>query len=161
MIDKYREIVETPVGKIEILCDSKSVYRIDLLNSQETSLVLNPNPITDLAKVQLKEYFDGKRKQFDLPLSPQGTEYQKRVWQHLMDIPYGVTISYKTLAIATGNENASRAVGHANSKNTIMIVIPCHRVIGATGALTGYAGGLDVKKWLIEHEQKFANETGL
>lgn len=161
MTDVYREIVETPVGKIEILSDGQSIYRLDLLKENECVLEKNPDAITERAKQQLNEYFEGQRKTFDLPLLPQGTEYQKNVWQHLKDIPYGVTISYKALAIATGNENASRAVGHANSKNTIMIVIPCHRVIGANGALTGYAGGIDVKRWLIAHEQKFANLTGL
>ena len=161
MTDFYREIIETPVGKIEILSDGQSIFRLDLLKEVAGTLETNPNAITELAKIQLYEYFEGQRKSFDLPLSPQGTEYQKRIWRHLMDIPYGVTISYKALAIASGNHNASRAVGHANSKNTIMIVIPCHRVIGANGGLTGYAGGLDVKEWLITHEQKFANTSGL
>lgn len=157
MIDFYRDELETPFGTLEIICESKHLLRIDILRSEVGERLINTNAITEKTKRQLEAYFEGKRVDFDLPLLPQGTAYQKKVWQHLLKIPYGVTISYKTLACWTGNENASRAVGHANSKNPIMIVIPCHRVIGKNGTLTGYAGGLDVKKWLIEHEQKFAN----
>ncbi|GAU78313.1 methylated-DNA--[protein]-cysteine S-methyltransferase [Fusibacter sp. 3D3] len=157
MTDFYRDEMETPFGIIEIISESPYLLRIDILRTTEGERPINPNEITEKTKRQLDEYFEGKRVDFDLPLSPQGTAYQKKVWQYLLEIPYGVTISYKTLACWTGNENASRAVGHANSKNPIMIVIPCHRVIGKNGTLTGYAGGLDVKQWLIEHEQKFAN----
>ena len=156
MTNVYRDELVTPIGILEIMSDESFLMKLDLLKTTDGLRPINPNQITERAKNQLLEYFEGKRTVFDLPLSPQGTDYQKKVWQHLLDIPYGETISYKTLATRIGNEKASRAVGHANSKNTIMIVIPCHRVIGKNGALTGYAGGIDVKKWLIEHEQKFA-----
>ncbi len=161
MTHVYRDELVTPIGILEIVSDESFLIKLDLLKTTDGLRPINPNPITERAKNQLLEYFEGKRTVFDIPLSPQGTDYQKKVWQHLLDIPYGKTISYKTLATRTGNEKASRAVGHANSKNTIMIVIPCHRVIGKNGALTGYAGGIDVKKWLIEHEQKFAIRQSL
>ncbi|MBF4693485.1 methylated-DNA--[protein]-cysteine S-methyltransferase [Fusibacter ferrireducens] len=161
MTNVYRDEFVAPFGILEIMADESHLMKLDLLKSEHADRRINPNPITDRTKDQLRDYFEGKRMVFDLPILPQGTEYQKKVWQHLLNIPYGETISYKTLAIWTGNDKASRAVGHANSKNTIMIVIPCHRVIGKNGELTGYAGGLDVKRWLIEHEQKFANTKGL
>jgi methylated-DNA-[protein]-cysteine S-methyltransferase len=101
---------------------------------------------------QLREYFAGRRREFDLPLSPQGTEFQKSVWRRLQEIPYGATISYGELAKRVGNANASRAVGAANGKNPLPIVVPCHRVIGANGKLVGFGGGLPVKQALLEIE---------
>lgn len=110
---------------------------------------------TDLlaeAEKQLEEYFNGKRKEFQLPLAPEGTFFQRKVWAALQTIPYGETRSYKEIAIQTGNEKACRAVGMANNRNPISILIPCHRVIGSDGKLVGYAGGLDRKKFLLELE---------
>jgi len=104
------------------------------------------------AIAQLHEYFDRRRTVFDLPLAPVGTPFQQRVWTALLDIPHGVTISYGELATRLGDPKASRAVGLANGRNPISIVIPCHRVIGANGNLTGYGGGLDRKEWLLRHE---------
>jgi len=101
---------------------------------------------------QLLEYFTGRRREFDLPLLLHGTEFQKRVWRALTEIPYGRTSSYGDLARQVGNANASRAVGLANGRNPIAIVVPCHRVIGADGSLTGYGGGLERKRWLLAHE---------
>jgi methylated-DNA-[protein]-cysteine S-methyltransferase len=101
---------------------------------------------------QLNEYFAGSRREFDLPLRPQGTLFQQRVWQQLTEIRYGETLSYGELAKRIGNPNASRAVGLANGSNPISIVVPCHRVIGADGSLTGYGGGLERKRWLLAHE---------
>lgn len=114
---------------------------------QETSLLKN-------AFVQLEEYFNGERKEFDLPLDPKGTDFQKKVWNALRNIPYGETRSYKQVAAAIGQANASRAVGMANNKNPLIILIPCHRVIGANGSLVGYAGGLDVKQKLLDLEKQ-------
>lgn len=111
------------------------------------------NPVLREAIRELSEYFLKQRKEFDLPLSPQGTEFQKRVWQALRTIPYGETRSYGEIAKQIGNPKASRAVGGANNKNHIMIVIPCHRVIGANGALVGFGGGLDVKEYLLQLEK--------
>lgn len=104
------------------------------------------------AIAQLHDYFDRRRTVFDLPLAPVGTPFQQRVWMALLDIPHGVTISYGELATRLGDPKASRAVGLANGRNPISIIIPCHRVIGANGNLTGYGGGLDRKEWLLRHE---------
>ena len=109
-------------------------------------------PIADVAR-QLQAYFDGDLKQFDLPIDPQGTPFQQLVWKELCNIPYGITISYGELAARIGNPKGSRAVGLANGRNPISIIVPCHRVIGANGKLVGYGGGLDRKIWLLELEQ--------
>jgi methylated-DNA-[protein]-cysteine S-methyltransferase len=105
---------------------------------------------------QLIQYFNGERRQFDLPLHQPGTPFQQEVWNHLLTIPFGKTISYLDLAKMTGDSKATRAVANANGKNNIAIIIPCHRVIGSNRELTGYAGGLWRKKWLLEHEAKIA-----
>lgn len=110
-------------------------------------------PLLKKANEELQEYFSGKRKVFDLPLVIEGTEFQKMVWKALSEIPYGTTCSYKDIALKIGNEKASRAVGMANNKNPIPIIVPCHRVVGANGKLVGYAGGLDVKQKLLEIEK--------
>jgi len=106
------------------------------------------------AKKQLNAYFKGERKQFDLELNPKGTGFQKQVWKELVKIPYGTTLSYGELAQRIGNPKASRAVGMANGKNPISIIIPCHRVIGATGSLTGFGGGIKVKQYLLDLESR-------
>ncbi|MGM9530715.1 methylated-DNA--[protein]-cysteine S-methyltransferase, partial [Intestinibacter sp.] len=115
-------------------------------------LVIQESDLTKKAYVQLKEYIEGQRKQFDLPLTPNGTEFQRKVWNALTKIPYGETRSYKDIAIAVGNEKASRAVGMANNKNPIPIIIPCHRIVGSNKKLVGYAGGLDLKEKLLSLE---------
>lgn len=110
---------------------------------------------TDLirrAYIQMTEYMDGRRRTFDLPLAPKGTEFQKRVWQALCDIPYGQTRTYKEIAVAIGNPKAVRAVGMANNRNPLMIVVPCHRVIGSDGKMIGYAAGVDKKEFLLRLE---------
>jgi methylated-DNA-[protein]-cysteine S-methyltransferase len=127
------------------------------LNSDAPDLQLNGTPCDDLAlfveaKRQLTAYFEGKLTQFDLPLAPDGTEFQQRVWAELQNIPFGETISYGELARRIGNPNASRAVGLANGRNPLSIIIPCHRVIGANGKLTGYSGGLSRKERLLQLE---------
>jgi methylated-DNA-[protein]-cysteine S-methyltransferase len=105
-------------------------------------------------RVQLAEYFAGQRREFDVPLKLAGTPFQRRVWQELGRIPYGATISYAQLAQRIGKPTASRAVGHANGRNPISILVPCHRVVGADGRLTGYAGGVDKKRWLLNWERR-------
>ncbi len=119
---------------------------IDLAEQKNT-------PLIALAKSQLEEYFQGRRKAFTLPLQPVGTPFQRKVWDALCTIPYGETRSYKEIALQIQNPKGCRAVGMANNRNPIMIVIPCHRVIGSNGALVGYAGGLDIKEWLLGHEK--------
>jgi methylated-DNA-[protein]-cysteine S-methyltransferase len=110
-------------------------------------------PLLKRANKELQEYFEGRRKTFDLPLVMEGTEFQKKVWKALMEIPYGATCSYKDIAVTIGNEKASRAVGMANNKNPIPIIVPCHRVVGANGKLVGYAGGLNIKEMLLKIEK--------
>ncbi|HHX66488.1 MAG: methylated-DNA--[protein]-cysteine S-methyltransferase [Miniphocaeibacter sp.] len=109
---------------------------------------------------QIEEYLQGKRKEFNLPLETKGTDFQNRVWNSLKKIPYGKTFSYKDIAVDIGNEKASRAVGNANNKNPIVIVIPCHRVIGKNGKLVGYGGGISIKKKLLELEEKHSENKG-
>jgi methylated-DNA-[protein]-cysteine S-methyltransferase len=116
---------------------------------------ISTDQLTSQAARQLGEYFSGKRRKFDIPLNPSGTEFQQAVWEALLSIPYGETRSYKQVAEMVGNPKGSRAVGMANNKNPISIIIPCHRVIGSNGALIGYAGGLDMKKGLLELEGAF------
>jgi methylated-DNA-[protein]-cysteine S-methyltransferase len=113
------------------------------------------NKLTGMAAKQIEEYIAGKRKRFELPLLPEGTAFQKLVWRELVKIPYGETRSYRQIASQTGNAAASRAVGMANNKNPIPIIIPCHRVVGSNGSLTGYAGGLELKKHLLELEERY------
>ncbi len=151
---------DTPIGTLRIVGDDDGVERVDLPNSaasdpdpewraRRRSL---PGPL-QRAKRQLLEYFDGARRDFDLPLAPAGTPFQHRVWDELRRIPYGETISYGELARRIGRPTASRAVGAANGRNPLAIVVPCHRVIGADGTLTGYGGGLPVKETLLAHER--------
>ncbi len=121
------------------------------IKQQDTPLIVS-------AKQQLGEYFLGTRKNFQLPLLPSGTPFQQKVWDALCTIPYGETRSYKDIALQIQNPKGCRAVGMANNRNPIIIVIPCHRVIGSNGALVGYAGGLGVKEWLLEHEKKYLPE---
>ncbi|MPN64340.1 Methylated-DNA--protein-cysteine methyltransferase [bioreactor metagenome] len=120
---------------------------------QEKSVMNKGNEILENTIAQLNEYFNGSRKAFDLKVSLNGTDFQKNVWNELLKISYGETLSYKSLAIRVGNEKSVRAVGSANSRNKIWIIVPCHRVIGTNGSLTGYAGGIDRKQWLLNHEK--------
>jgi len=110
------------------------------------------HPVLAAAVAQLGEYFSGRRTEFDLPIDPVGTDFQRRAWRELEQIPFGETITYGEQAVRLGDRNKTRAVGSANGKNPIPIVVPCHRVVGADGTLTGFAGGLDTKAWLLDHE---------
>ena len=112
------------------------------------------NSVLDRAEAQLGEYFDGTRRHFDLPLELRGTEFQQQVWQSLAEIPFGETSTYGKQAAAIGRPRAIRAVGSANGRNPLSIVLPCHRIVGADGKLTGFAGGLDTKRWLLDHEER-------
>jgi len=150
-------VIETRIGPLTIVVDGEgSVTELWL---SDASLRLGPEPryrcdesATSDAGVQLVEYANGERRQFDLPLAPRGSAFQQKVWEQLLLIPYGETRSYGQLAAMLGNPNGSRAVGRANATNPIGIVIPCHRVIGASGDLTGYGGGLPMKQRLLELE---------
>ncbi|MBP1927130.1 methylated-DNA-[protein]-cysteine S-methyltransferase [Sedimentibacter acidaminivorans] len=146
---------DTTIGKIGISENGKAVTNIYFENeSLENKVQLVETPLIKNAFEQIKEYLNGKRKTFDFPIELNGTEFQKSVWRALQEIPYGETKTYKEIAIAIGNEKACRAVGMANNKNPLPIVIPCHRVIGANGKLVGYAGGLNIKENLIKIENK-------
>lgn len=134
----------------KIVCDEEYLLQI---KSVEEKTSPSKNELTEKVKTQLDEYFRGKRREFELPLSFKGTSFQKKVWEQLLKIPYGQTCSYLDIAKMIGNPKACRAVGGANNKNPIWIVIPCHRVIGANGALTGYGGGVELKKRLLEIEK--------
>lgn len=142
---------ETELGIIGIRENSKSITDIYFSKVDTNDNIEETDLIKECFK-QLKEYFEGNRTKFDLPLDPIGTEFQSKVWNELLKIPYGETKSYKDVAIAIGNEKACRAIGMANNKNPIPIIIPCHRVIGSNGKLVGYSGGLGVKEKLLNIE---------
>ncbi len=148
---------ETKIGEITIFENGKDITHLHFGKFVFEDANITETPLLKKASNQLQEYFSGKRKLFDLPLSPQGTEFQQRVWNALQEIPYGKTCSYKDIAKNIGNIKACRAVGMANNKNPLPIFIPCHRVVGANGKLVGYGGGLDIKEKLLEIE-KLASE---
>ncbi len=147
---KYME--QTPVGTLKIVSDGKALREISFFEGE--TLEDKPDSITDEAEKQLREYFAGKRRDFDIPLTLEGTPFRKKVWKELCNIPYGMTVSYKYIAKKIDCK-AARPVGGANNKNPIVIVVPCHRVIGQNGALTGYGGGLWRKEILLELESKY------
>ncbi|SOC79485.1 methylated-DNA-[protein]-cysteine S-methyltransferase [Salinimicrobium sediminis] len=146
-------VIKTPLGNAILEGDEEGIVRFQLMD-EEVSISPTPAPEFCEAIEQLEEYFAGHRKIFTLKLNPQGTEFQKKVWQALLTIPYGKTTSYMELSKTLGDPLAIRAVAAANGKNPLWIILPCHRVIGSDGSLTGYAGGLWRKKWLLEHEQQ-------
>jgi methylated-DNA-[protein]-cysteine S-methyltransferase len=153
------DIVDSPVGRLLLTGDERALGGLFMMDTGGHSL--SPAPewtrrpgMFGMAADQLAEYFAGSRTEFDLPLAPHGTPFQLAVWAELTQIPYGVTASYGEVAAALGKSAlASRAVGLANGRNPISIIVPCHRVIGADGSLTGYGGGLDRKEWLLRHEK--------
>ena len=142
----------SPIGPLLITYNHTHIIGVhfDRLQTAETT----QNSLIQTCIIQLDEYFAGSRKTFVLPLEPPGTDFQRRVWSALQHIDHGKTATYGTIAAAIGNPKASRAVGGANNKNPIIIIIPCHRIIGSTGAMVGYGGGLHRKIWLLEHESK-------
>ena len=141
---------KTPLGIAKIIGDENGISEISI--TDEGILSDSIPTILQEAVSQLQEYFEGKRICFDFKMNPKGTEFQQRVWQELLNIPFGKTISYMDLSKKLGDIKAIRAVASANGKNPLWIVVPCHRVIGTDGSLTGYAGGIWRKKWLLEHE---------
>ena len=148
---------ESPVGRLLLVADEGGLREL-LFERGRTSPTIdasweNNDPLLREAIRQLRAFFAGERQHFDLELNPQGTGFQQRVWRALQEIPFGQTISYRELARRLGNPAASRAVGLANGSNPIAIIIPCHRVIGSNGTLTGYGGGLENKRWLLDFER--------
>lgn len=140
----------TPLGNAKILGDTNGIASITIIDQGELSAEI-PS-VLQQAVTELQEYFEGKRTDFTFKINPEGTPFQQKVWQGLLAIPFGKTMSYLQLAQKLGDVKAIRAVASANGKNPLWIVVPCHRVIGTDGSLTGYAGGLWRKKWLLEHE---------
>ncbi|WMI68864.1 methylated-DNA--[protein]-cysteine S-methyltransferase [Mangrovimonas sp. YM274] len=150
-------IINTPLGYTKISGNQDGITSVTVLDTKETPTDVIPEVLEDCA-YQLHEYFEGKRQQFNLQLNPEGTEFQKTVWKQLATIPYGTTTSYLELSKQLGDIKAIRAVANANGKNPIWIIVPCHRVIGSDGSLTGYAGGLHRKQWLLEHESPYKQQ---
>ncbi len=150
--------IETPLGHAKIAGDEDGIASVSILDTKEELSEVIPESLLGCA-TQLKAYFNNQLKSFDLKLNPEGTTFQKRVWNQLQLIPYGKTISYLELSKELGDIKAIRAVANANGKNPLWIIVPCHRVIGSDGSLTGYAGGLHRKQWLINHESAFKQQT--
>jgi methylated-DNA-[protein]-cysteine S-methyltransferase len=154
--------IESPIGRMLVTRDEQGITGLDLPEGRHPRRVRPGWQRDDAAfedvRTQLGEYFAGTRREFDLPLHMIGAPFQRRVWETLCAIPYGETTSYGKIAAALGDPGSARAVGAANGQNPVPIIVPCHRVIGADGSLTGYGGGLPTKRWLLDHE---AAQTGL
>ncbi|MBG44831.1 MAG: cysteine methyltransferase [Aequorivita sp.] len=159
---KYEDYVDTPIGILMLSFNEKFDLVSAIFPEEEITLpVANGFGTEEIQQIkkQFEEYFNGTRKSFNMKLSPEGTEFQKKVWSELLNIPYGKTATYQQMANTLGDPKVIRAAASANGKNPISIVIPCHRVIGSDGSLTGYAGGLHRKKWLLEHENPSAQQS--
>ena len=151
MSNQFYSTYESPLGTLYLTSNQDALLGVSF--SPGVTKERGNNTVLDMTMQQLNAYFNGKLQQFSVPYELQGTAFQKTVWEALCTIPYGTVVSYQDIAIAIGNPKAVRAVGMANNKNPISIIIPCHRVIGKQGSLTGYAGGLDKKQWLLSHER--------
>ncbi len=149
--------INSPLGITKIAGDENGIAVISVLSEGKISTEI-PSELQE-AVTQLQDYFEGKRTDFDFKLNPKGTDFQQKVWQELLQIPFGKTMSYMDLSKKLGDVKAIRAVASANGKNPLWIVVPCHRVIGTDGSLTGYAGGLWRKKWLLEHENPTTQQS--
>lgn len=144
----------SPIGPLFIREENKMITHLSFQPLSCAGDILSETPLLSETKKQLDQYFAGRRKFFDLPLKPRGTDFQQKVWKELQKIKYGETVSYLEIAERVGNPKACRAVGMANHRNPIAIVIPCHRVVGKSGQLTGYAGGLHIKEFLLNLEKE-------
>ena len=149
----------SPLGVLRLYGHADALCGIYLPEQPVPAAPHRASPVLDATAEQLVEYFAGRRRTFDVPLAPRGTGFQAIVWRALTAIPFGETRSYGELARAIGRPAASRAVGAANGRNPISIIVPCHRVIASSGQLTGYAGGLAAKKWLLDHEARFGQQA--
>ena len=154
--------IETPIGLLTLVASNVGLRAVLWPDDDPARVRLGErsedaaHPVLAAAAAQLGEYFRGERTEFDLPLDPVGTDFQRAAWDALRQIPFGTTISYGEQAAQMGDRRKARAVGAANGRNPLSIVVPCHRVVGATGSLTGFAGGVDTKAWLLTHEQRYA-----
>jgi methylated-DNA-[protein]-cysteine S-methyltransferase len=152
----YSSSFESPLGWIAAYSNGETIREVLFVDEVTES---NDCDVSRLAISQLQEYFSGARTTFDLPLAPQGTEFEQRVWTELQHVQFGLTASYLDIAKKLNNTGAIRAVGRANGANPIAIIVPCHRIIGSDGTLTGYAGGLWRKRWLLDHEARIAGTS--
>jgi methylated-DNA-[protein]-cysteine S-methyltransferase len=159
----FTAVFESPIGSLEIKAEEKGILEVNFV--EKSGLMRPPGgaaadgpEVLRACLSQLEEYFRGKRTSFSLPLRLEGTAFQKKVWAALLRVPFGKTTTYGAIAAAVGNTRAGRAVGGANHRNPVSIIVPCHRVIGSDGRLTGYGGGLWRKEWLLEHEKKYARD---
>jgi methylated-DNA-[protein]-cysteine S-methyltransferase len=159
----YRTTMPSPVGELTLVADDGALRSVSWHGEDPTALArdtdvvdvaIDGHPLLARAARQLEEYFDGSRTDFDLPLAPDGTPFQQEAWSVLRTIPYGATISYGEQAARVGDRKRARAVGAANGRNPIPIIVPCHRVVGSNGHLTGFGGGIESKAWLLDHERR-------
>jgi methylated-DNA-[protein]-cysteine S-methyltransferase len=149
--------ITSPIGWLRLTSNGTALTRVSIADGEDTNdpdVASDADAVLSIAREQLDAYFDMRLTRFDLPLEPRGTGFQLRVWESLRAIPFGETISYAELARRIDNPKAVRAVGAANGRNPLMIVVPCHRVIGADGSLTGFGGGIERKRWLLDHETR-------
>jgi len=165
--DRLHTVIDSPVGPLTLVAAGDALVGLSMSEQRhapapgwfgEPADGPDSEPLAE-ASQQLREYFNGERTEFDIPLSLEGTEFQRRVWAALREIGYGETISYGQLADRIGQPSASRAVGLANGRNPIGIIVPCHRVVGSDGSLTGYGGGIERKRYLLSHEQRVSGQT--
>ncbi len=152
-----KTVIDSPIGKIAIFAENEKIIRLDLKTKEKADSVITEKVLFEAEK-QLSEYFSGKRKVFELKFEFSGTSFQKSVWKELEKIPFGKTKTYGEIAKAIGNPKAGRAVGSACNKNPLPIIVPCHRVIGANGKLTGFACGTETKEWLLKHEAEMKGQ---
>lgn len=151
---KYVKMMDTKIGRINLIEEDNKIIEIRINKKVEDGIIKKDTPVLKETEKQLEEYFEGKRKTFDVPLNPKGTNFMKKVWTALQNIPYGEVKTYQQIAEEVENPKAARAVGMANHRNPIPIIIPCHRVIGSNSKLVGYALGMDMKKFLLEWEKE-------
>ena len=156
----FKTTIETPIGYLELTANRNFLLSVSFTNDIVQTSDFQPDILKETIR-QLDEYFKGARKEFNLKLKTAGTDFQIKVWEQVKKVAYGRTVSYLDIAIKTGSKNNTRAVGLANGRNPIPIIIPCHRVIGVNGKLTGYAGGLERKIWLLQHELKYSTNSNL
>lgn len=158
------DVVPAPIGRLIVASDGEAIAGVWMANASPSDAAWaerrGSDPVLDEARDQLDRYFAGRLREFTLRLAPNGTDFQRRVWRALEAIPFGTTISYAELARRVGSSAAVRAVGAANGRNPIPIIVPCHRVIGSDGSLTGFGGGLERKQWLLHHEGALAPRQG-
>jgi methylated-DNA-[protein]-cysteine S-methyltransferase len=160
MSELRHTVIDSPIGPLTLVATSTALREVRFPNGRPVGPEDGPNepdhPVLARAARQLAEYFAGERREFDLPLDPQGSPFQLAAWRGLMTIPYGETVSYGEQARRLGHEGKARAIGAANGSNPLPIIVPCHRVVGADGSLTGFGGGLEAKAWLLHHERRVA-----